>query len=99
MDRQGRVVTKRIFDEVEHRGKTIRTSLHNKTFANLLRALTTSSEVDIGYIPIGYEHRPDKIATEFYNTPDFWWMLMLANNVVDPFEGFKVKQKIVIPKI
>ena len=99
MRRGAREITKGIFDTVQHRGKTIRTSLHNRTLANLRNSVRNSTDVDVGYVPLGYENRPDKISTAFYNTPDLWWLLMITNGIVDPFEGFKVKEKIIIPKL
>jgi hypothetical protein len=53
----------------------------------------------VGYIPAGYEHRPDLISNLFYGSPKNWWLLMLVNSVEDPFEGFNVGDSILIPKI
>ena len=54
---------------------------------------------DVGTVPVGFEHRPDLISNVFYGTPENWWLLMMANNVVDPFEGFNVGDTIIIPKL
>jgi hypothetical protein len=53
----------------------------------------------VGFIPVGYEHRPDLISNLFYGTPSFWWLIMLVNNVSDPFEGLNVNDRILIPNI
>ena len=50
-------------------------------------------------IPAGFEHRPDLISNVFYGSPSNWWLLMLVNGISDPFEGFNVRDRILIPKI
>lgn len=37
----------------------------------------------IGVIPPGYQYRPDKIANDYYGTPDLWWKVMEANGIYD----------------
>ena len=76
------------------------TSVFNATgFDNLLKSLDTDLEYTEGYVPVGFEHRPDLISEAFYETPKNWWLLMLVNNISDPFEGFNVGDKILIPNI
>lgn len=33
----------------------------------------------------GEENRLDIISNKYYGTPDYWWVIALANNFVDPF--------------
>ena len=82
-----------------HKNKTISTLLHNRNVEELRRVLATDYDYEVGYVPPGYEHRPDKISNVFYGTPDNWWLLLLANSITDPLEGFKVNQKIKIPRL
>jgi hypothetical protein len=63
------------------------------------RLKATSFSHDVGFIPAGYEHRPDLISNIFYGTPSYWWLLMEYNNIFDPFEGFNVGDRILIPKV
>lgn len=32
------------------------------------------------------EGRLDIIASRFYGTPRFWWVIAMANNIIDPFD-------------
>ena len=44
----------------------------------------------------GFEYRPDLVSQRVYNTPDFWWRIMEANNIKDIFD-FKAGINIRIP--
>lgn len=84
---------------VSHRNVRTTTIFNSKKFDSILGDLENYYEYEVGYVPEGYEHRPDLISNVFYGTPKNWWLLMLVNNITDPFEGFFVNQKIVIPKM
>jgi hypothetical protein len=58
-----------------------------------------SYDHDIAYVIPGYEHRPDLISDIFYNTPEYWWLILLYNNISDPFEGLNVGDQIKMPKL
>jgi hypothetical protein len=47
-------------------------------------------------ITAGEEFRPDKTSLRAYNTPDFWWRIMEANNISDIF-NYKSGLNIRIP--
>jgi len=85
--------------KVRHRNTVVTTIVDSPVFNNLLKNLDDIYEYEIGFIPAGYQHRPDLISNLFYGTPKNWWLLMLVNNISDPFEGFYLNQKIVIPKV
>jgi len=89
------------FDEVrvQHKNITTNTIVNSKKFDSLLADIDTAFEYEVGYIPAGYEHRPDLISNLFYGSPKNWWLLMLVNGVEDPFEGFNIGDVILIPKI
>lgn len=84
--------------EVKHRGATVTTILNSPEFDRLLTNIDDAYEYDIGFVPNGYENRPDLISNVFYNKPNNWWLLMLVNNITDPNEGFSLNQRIRIPK-
>jgi hypothetical protein len=84
---------------IKHKGASVRTIINSPNFDNLIQNLDTEYEYDIGFVPNGYEHRPDLISNVFYGSPKNWWLLMLVNNISDPFEGFYVNQRILIPRI
>lgn len=83
--------------EVTHKDKKLVTSL-NSSFDNYVKQLN-SYDFDTVEIPHGYEHRPDLISDLFYNTVKFDWLIMMFNNIKDPFQGLNVGDRILIPKI
>jgi len=84
---------------VSHRNAKVTTIVNTAFFDNYLFNMDEQSKYNVGYIPLGYEHRPDLISNLFYGTPKNWWLLMLVNNISDPFEGFKIHERILIPKV
>jgi len=54
---------------------------------------------EIAYVIPGYEHRPDLISDIFYDTPEYWWLILFYNNIDDPFEGLNIGDQIKIPKL
>ena len=84
---------------VRHKNTTVNTIVHSEGHDQLLENLDTSYEYEVGYVPEGYAHRPDLISNVFYGDPGKWWLLMEVNSISDPFEGFKVNDRILIPKL
>lgn len=84
---------------LERKGIRTTSIVNSAMFDSIVANLDTSFEYDVGFVPAGYEHRPDLISNVFYGTPKNWWLLMLVNGISDPFEGFNINQKILIPKI
>jgi len=84
---------------VSHRNVKVTTSVGNANFDNTVKNLERLFDYDVGYIPNGWEHRPDLISNLFYGTPANWWLLMLVNGVTDPFEQLNVGDRILIPKL
>ena len=89
---------KRSYNEVKHRNKSVLTVVNNEDYDNLLKRIEYL-QVEVGYVPAGYEGRPDLISNVFYGTPNYWWLLCQINNVTDPQEGFDTNQRIFIPKL
>jgi len=77
----------------------INTIVNTPAFDSIVFDLETAYKYEVGYIPAGYEHRPDLISNLFYGSPKNWWLLMLVNGITDPFEGFRIGQRILIPKL
>ena len=84
---------------VTHRGVITTTILNSPIFDNIIENMESAYEFEVGYVPAGYEHRPDLIANIFYGSPKNWWLLMLVNSITDPNEGFKLNERIVIPRL
>ena len=83
--------------KVVHRNTTVKTIVNTEGHDQLLQNLSEEYEYQVGYVPEGYEHRPDLISNVFYGDPSKWWLLMEVNSISDPFEGFKVNDRILIP--
>ena len=86
-------------NHVKHRNVTTTTIINSTKFDAIIEDLDTAYEYEVGYIPAGYEHRPDLISNVFYGSPKNWWLLMLVNGIADPTEGFRPNQRILIPKV
>jgi len=82
-----------------HRKKPTNTAVGSLGFDSVTIDSADSSNSDIAYVIPGYEHRPDLISDIFYNTPEYWWLILLYNNIDDPFEGLNVGDQIKIPKL
>ena len=80
---------------VQHKGKKITTSVGSTSYEGTFAG--QSSNMLNGRVPKGYEHRPDLISNVFYYTPAYWWLLLLYNNIDDPFEGLNVGDQIKVP--
>jgi hypothetical protein len=87
------------FTEVFFRNTKVTSIINNETFDRMISDIENSFNYDLYKIPIDLQHRPDLISSNFYGSPQNWWLLMLVNNITDPFEGFNVNDIILIPKI
>ena len=68
------------------------------TFTTYVRTPYTPTSGDkYSIIPPGMEYRPDKVSQQAYGTPDFWYRIMEANNMMDIME-FKSGTNIIIPQ-
>jgi hypothetical protein len=81
---------------VNHKGKNIYIA-DSIALANYLNSLQAS--VEVGIIPPGYAHRPDLISDLFYGTVTKDWMIVMFNNIKDPFQQLNVGDKILLPII
>ena len=86
------------YNRILHRGKTVTTVVGDQKYEALVKNIKNYS-FKVGYIPAGYEHRPDLISNLFYGTPAYWWLLMETNNLDDSFEGLNVNDRILIPEV
>lgn len=82
-----------------HRGVTTQTPVGSNLYDALVENIDTVFNYEVGYIPAGAVHRPDLISNVFYGTPSYWWLIMLCNNVTDPFEQLNEGDQIIIPII
>ena len=85
--------------KVLHKNAIVTTIVGSPLYDNMIANLETSYDYEIGYVPAGFQHRPDLISNIFYGSPKNWWLLMLVNSITDTFEGFKVNEIILIHRI
>lgn len=83
----------------EHKGKTIISPVGNPEYDSYIANLANSFTYELGFIPAGYAHRPDRISSLFYGTPDLWWLLLLVNEISDPLQSLNEGDKILIPRL
>jgi hypothetical protein len=86
------------FTSQTHKGHTIKNILTNSKWEYLKDTLG-SYDYNLALIPNGMEGRPDLISNSIYKTPELWWLICAANNVIDPFEELTSGKKIKIPII
>ena len=82
-----------------HKGRITKTTVGNRFQDDRVEKVDYSEGSRVGFVPAGFEHCPDLISNVFYGTPGLWWLLMVANNITDPFEGFNTNDRIIIPNI
>jgi hypothetical protein len=80
-----------------HRGKPVTSTVGSRAF-DLYSLVLSQGNFELGRIPPGYEYRPDSIANLFFGTTDYWWKLMMINNIWDPFEGLSVGNQVLLPR-
>jgi hypothetical protein len=51
----------------------------------------TVTESDLG--------RPDLISHKSYGDVGYWWLILMVNQVIDPFNGLTVGQNLMIPSL
>lgn len=85
--------------EILHKGKTIPTTVGSPKFESFLLDIEKNYVLDVGFVPAGFQNRPDLISELFYDTPEYFWFIMVANNIPDPFEGLSLGDRVIIPKI
>ena len=82
------------YNEVEHKGKKIRTIVGNTEADNYIVRLNQQPNSAYTSIPNGLEHRPDLLANQVYDDPNKLWLVCLSSNRFDVFEDFDVGAKI-----
>lgn len=87
----------RYTSKYRHKGREISSTLNNKLFEDLILNLDKPSN-NVGYIPAGFDQRPDLISDVFYATPDLWWLILEASSKADPFEDLNPGDRVIIPK-
>jgi hypothetical protein len=83
-------------NQITHKGKEINIITSVRGWENSsknIKALPSR----IGVVPNGMEGRPDLISHSIYGTTANWWVICVANDIIDPFEELKAGNKIKLP--
>ena len=80
--------------------KDIKTDI---VFLNIFKSFILSEEIqhNIDYFSIYFVDENDNwdlISQKHYNTPYLWWIIALANNIINPFESLEAGQSLKILK-
>lgn len=71
-------------------------------FYNLLQTITFPTNLPASYFTtyiISYEDTWPLISYKSYNTPNLWWIILHANNILDPTKPLQVGKEILIPTV
>jgi hypothetical protein len=82
-----------------HKDKIVPSPVGSTTYDDFIRRLDNQFDYTIGYVPVEAAHRPDIISNVFYNTPSYWWLILVVNNIPDPFNGLNAGDQIKIPNL
>lgn len=64
----------------------------------LMRTTVPSDPSDTLFtVPPGGDSRMDAVSDYHYGTPELWWVIAQANNIIDPLTALVVNSKIRIP--
>ena len=66
---------------------------------NTLSSFAMVHEPEYYMVDAGDIAAPDLISYTNYGTERFWWIICLVNNIGNPFTGFSVGQRLIIPSI
>lgn len=87
------------YEDYYHKGKIVRSIVGNKEASAFVRSLNSPKQIEEGYIPAGFDSRPDLTAYAFYGDPDMFWFIMMFNVKPDAFEDFKAGDRLLFPKL
>lgn len=81
---------------VVHKGKTIRSVTSSRRFNEFYETLG-NNDYKIAILSSIMEGRPDIISQAAYGTPAYWWLIVLANSIIDYDEDLVAGKEIKIP--
>jgi hypothetical protein len=85
------------YEVIRHKGKTLSSALVSIPYQDFVQNLDSRFKFEEAAITSEVEHRPDLISDVFYDTVDFDWLILLSNNIKDPFESLNIRDRIRLP--
>lgn len=83
--------------DLKHKGRVTTTSVGSEQDQEV--AQLQNKPMKLGTVPNMFDNRPDLISNVFYDTPGYWWYIMQANGITDPFEQLNPGEPINIPNL
>lgn len=69
------------------------------SFRGLRERIKFSPNDNFHKVTLADENRLDIISFRYYNTPDLWWVIALANNIANPRRNVTIGTNLRIPAI
>jgi hypothetical protein len=90
-----------LLNTIRHKGKIFKTSVGSAAYENLYCGMKAVNSFPLltGFIPNGYQHRPDLISNVFLSNVSSWWRLCEINSIYDTFEQLNIGDEIYIPGV
>ncbi len=77
-----------ILPKMEYNGVSITAITNNFKLVDLTESLSNSYMT----VDISEGSTPEEISLDAYGTTDYWWIVLLANNVIDPFYDWLMRE-------
>lgn len=73
----------------------------NKDFILLRRPLSIEPDEGDNFVTITQEllHRPDLLSSQYYGTPELWWVIYEFNGILDPLFDVQIGSILRIPEL
>lgn len=93
-------ITKFNTEDILHKGKKTKIVVGQQDFDDYYKEAGMTGKNRLIKLPPGYEGRLDMVSTMVYGTPNLWWVIALANDIMDPEEelipGALIKVPIIV---
>jgi hypothetical protein len=86
------------YTRVTHKGKQLKDISSSPRYNSFIQNLPSIGG-RLAKVTIDFEGRPDLISYKAYGTTAYWWLILLANNILDIDEDLVVGKIIKIPDI
>tara|TARA_R110000744_G_scaffold52348_1_gene112151 strand:- start:303 stop:593 length:291 start_codon:yes stop_codon:yes gene_type:complete len=92
-------ITKFPTEKITHKGKKTKIIVGQRDFDAYYKVAGMTGDNKLVQLPPGYEGRLDMISTMVYGTPNLWWVIAMANDIMDPEEELIPGALIKVPTI
>ena len=82
-----------------HKKIPFKNLVSSKRYETFIKETLPNLSYKVTVIPAGLEGRPDLISYATYGSVNYWWLVCLANNIIDPFEDLYAGRQIKLPTI